>query len=200
MPVCSQLVPWASPKTSLGQEGVQTHRQHQPAGAKGQWSPTCWLTLWLSPPLHPCPASPPDSHPALGRCPRRGTARAWGRPDNTVPADAEQIGFPMVIGPVQSRDTDLFVPGRTRKGSAQRLGPPRGARAGTLGCWDRLRGAGSTQRCPHARSKSAKALPETLLFLPAVARDVEGPPRSPRELSPCATSSTHPCIPCGGGP
>lgn len=152
------------------------------------------------PPTPSLPRIPPDSHPALGRCPRRGTARAWGRPDNTVPADAEQIGFPMVIGPVQSRDTDLFVPGRTRKGSAQRLGPPRGARAGTLGCWDRLRGAGSTQRCPHARSKSAKALPETLLFLPAVARDVEGPPRSPRELSPCATSSTHPCIPCGGGP
>lgn len=77
MPVCPQLVPWGSPKTSLAREGVQTHRQHQPGGAKGQWSPMCRLALGLSPPLHPCPASHPQP-PSPGAMPTAGDSEGMG--------------------------------------------------------------------------------------------------------------------------
>lgn len=135
MPSC----PWGSPKTSLAQESVQTLWQHQPRGAKGRWSPVCHLT----------PGCPPTSLPHVppsrpGRCPWRGQR---GRPGNTVPADVEQIGFPMVIGPVQSGDTDLFVQGeqgRARRGGWGHQGglgrAPRGA-GSTLGCADTAGGS-----------------------------------------------------------
>lgn len=56
--------------------------------------------------------------------------------------------------PVWSGDSDLFVPGRTRKRFTPGLGPPRGAGVGTLGCWEHLgvpRGPGQRRDLPPAR-------------------------------------------------
>lgn len=186
-----QLVPQGSPKPAL------LGRACKPTGSTSPWrdrgAPRGWLAQRLGPPHSipaPCPPQP------WGDAPRGGVGgEQQGRgavPANAVPADAEQIGFPMVIGPVQSGDTDLFVPGRTRKGSPQGLGLQRGSGAGARGCWEHpgvLQGSwglpsvgGHPQVPPRAQSKPAEALQKP--SSPSQPRQGTRPPRSPASTQP----------------
>jgi len=191
----------APPKPALLGRLCKPPGTASPGVPRNGGAPRAGWALAVPPPrLHPCPASPPTP----GRCSQGGQQGRRATPENAVPTDAEQIGFPMVIGPVRSGDTDLFVPGRTGKGSTQGLGPRRAAGTGAPGCWEHpgvLLCAWTPQGPPSIRGypqiPPCTQHMEGLQTPSSPSWDMGGPPWSPRELSPCAPSSTHPVQ---GGP
>lgn len=159
------------------------------------------------PPILSLPCVPPKP-PSPGAMPTEGEQQ--GRravPDNAVPADAEQIGFPMVISRCRAETlTSLFQgeqgrarhrgwgrsrePGRTPWGAGSTLGVLRGART--------LQGpppVGGYPQVPPSMEQNCKSSAETLLSLLTQQWDTEVPPRSPREPSPVV-----PPHPVQGGP
>lgn len=129
-------------------------------------------------PVGPCP-----------ECPQAGLGEGRGRADDALAADAEQVGFLMVIGPSgEETATSLFQgeQGRasargwgSREGHPGVLGAPWGA-AGSWAAWGPPSLGGYPQVCP-CPERNSKGI---LLF--------------PRVLHPCGTSSAHPCVPCWG--